>query len=188
MKKKIRNELKLSRENLKPNEIDKKSLIIKEKLFATNEFKKSQKILFYVSYDNEVKTHEMIKESMDIGKTVCVPFVKKDEYKILPIKLENWNDLEIGSYNILEPKQDKLIEFPLEEIEMIIVPGIGFDTRGNRIGHGMGYYDRLLRRAKNCFKIGLGFHCQIVEYIHADSHDIKLDMVITEKKLYKCEI
>ena len=188
MKENIRNELKLSRKNLPSILVEKKSLIIKEKLFATSEFIRSQKILFYVSYDNEVRTHEMIKESMDSGKTVCVPFVKKDEHKIIPIKLENWNDLKIGSYNILEPKKNKLKKFPLEEIELIIVPGIGFDIHGNRIGHGMGYYDRLLRSANNCFKIGLGFHCQIVDYIPTDPHDVRLDMIITEKKSFKCKI
>ncbi|MBN2602565.1 MAG: 5-formyltetrahydrofolate cyclo-ligase [Candidatus Thermoplasmatota archaeon] len=188
MKENIRNELKISRKNLSSSLVEKKSLIIKEKLFATSEFIRSQKILFYISYDNEVRTHEMIKESIDCGKIVCVPFVKKNEHRIIPIKLENWNDLEIGSYNILEPKQNKLKKFPLEEIELIIVPGIGFDARGNRIGHGMGYYDRLLSITNNCFKIGLGFHCQIVEYIPADPHDVRLDMVITEKKSFKCKI
>lgn len=188
MKDNIRNQLKLSRKNLSPSEVEKKSLIIKEILFATNEFVNSQNILFYVSYDNEVETHNMIKESIDNEKTVCVPFVKKNEHMIIPIKIENWNDLEIGSYNILEPKQNKFKKFPLEEIELIIVPGIGFDTHGNRIGHGMGYYDRLLKDANNCFKIGLGFQCQIVDYIPADPHDVRIDMVITEKELINCKI
>ena len=188
MKENIRNELKILRKNLPSTKIKKKSLTIKEKLFATYEYISSQNILFYVSYDNEVETHNMIKESIDTGKTVCVPFVKKNEHTIIPIKIENWNDLEIGSYNILEPKKNKFKIFPLEEIELIIIPGIGFDTHGNRIGHGMGYYDRLLKGANNCFKIGLGFQCQIVDYIPVDPHDVRIDMIITEKELINCKI
>jgi 5-formyltetrahydrofolate cyclo-ligase len=185
MKEKIRDELKKTRQNLTLSEVEKKSLIIKDTLFKTYEFIKSQNILFYVSYNNEVITHNMIKESMDARKTVCVPFVIKNERKIMPIKLENWNDLELGSYDILEPKLNKLKFFPLEEIELIIVPGIGFDIHGNRIGHGLGYYDRLLNSVKNCFKIGLGFQCQMVDCISVDPHDVKLDMIITEKKIIK---
>ena len=74
-------------------------------------------------------------------------------------------DLEIGSYGILEPKADKVKEISIDEISLIIVPGVGFDESGYRIGHGKGYYDNLLRKSKNASHIGLAFEVQIINKI-----------------------
>ena len=75
---------------------------------------------------------------------------------------------------------------PLKSIDLIIVPGVGFDPCGNRIGHGKGYYDSLLRHARNTLKIGLAFEFQIQEKIPVEDHDVHVDTIITEKRIITC--
>ena len=96
-------------------------------------------------------------------------------------ELKDWNDLEPGSYGILEPKKDKIIEMLIESIDIIIVPGVGFDELGCRLGHGAGYYDNLLKKSINATHIGLAFEFQIVEKVPIESHDLPVDIIITEK-------
>jgi 5-formyltetrahydrofolate cyclo-ligase len=88
----------------------------------------------------------------------------------------------------LEPKSDKIKEIPLEKIELIIVPGVGFDEDGNRIGHGKGYYDNLLRNSQKILHIGLAFESQIVKKIPTNSYDIPIKMIITEKRIINSKI
>ena len=98
-----------------------------------------------------------------------------EDNKIQCCEMNNFDDLELGSYNILEPK--KCRKCNLDDIDLIIVPGIVFDKQNNRIGYGGGFYDELLKRCK-CLKIGIAFDFQIVDKIPADDRDIKVDKVV----------
>ena len=69
---------------------------------------------------------------------------------------------------------------------MILVPGIGFDKKGSRIGHGKGYYDNLLKNSNRAVHIGLAFECQIVKCIPTQNHDIPVDKIVTEKRIIDC--
>jgi len=151
-----------------------------------DEFKEAKTILFYVSYDNEVYTHEMIKESLEVKKQVVVPKTDMNKRTILCSTLTKWDDLLAGAYNILEPRQECLNEVSPESIDLIIMPGIAFDCQGNRIGHGMGYYDRLLKKKMNAHRLGLAFEFQIVENIPTEPHDIKVEKIVTEKRIITC--
>ena len=186
MKGSFRKKLMEVRKSLSKNDIATNSHKIKKQLFSLKEFERGKTILFYVSYDNEVYTHEMIKESMTQGKNVIVPVTDKENRKLILSKLENWDDLEPGSYGILEPVEDKIKEVSLEEIDLIIVPGLGFDEQGNRIGHGGGYYDDLLSKSK-ALHIGLAFESQIVKEIPTEKHDMSVDKIITEKRVIDCK-
>ena len=186
MKDLLRKELIKKRKNLTKTEVLKKSNQIKKRLFGLNEFKQSSVVLFYISYDNEVYTHDMIKECLSVGKSIIVPVSNKEKRLLKLSKLKNWNDLELGSYGILEPKKDKINETSIESIDIIIVPGVGFDEFGCRIGHGVGYYDNLLKESINASHIGLAFEIQIVEKVPVESHDLPVDKIITEKRIIYC--
>jgi 5-formyltetrahydrofolate cyclo-ligase len=186
MKKEIRKQLKEIRKNLSKNEVLEKSKIIKEKLFEIKEFKQASTILFYVSYNNEVSTHDMIKDCIFKNVKIVVPISVKKTRSLILSKLKSWNDLETGSYGILEPKKDKIKEISIDEINLIIVPGVGFDKKGRRIGHGKGYYDNLLKTAKKAFHIGLAFENQILDEIPTDSFDFPVHMIITEDRVIYC--
>ena len=187
MKKKVRQELIKRRKSLSKEDVFEKSKDIKNRLFGLNEFKESSNILFYVSYDNEVFTHDMIKESMKNKKNVIVPISDKINRCLILSELKNWEDLEQGSFGILEPRKEKIKEIPIEKIELIIVPGVGFDEMGNRIGHGKGFYDNLLRNSKNIPHIGLAFKSQIVKEIPTKSYDLPVNKILTEKRVIECK-
>jgi 5-formyltetrahydrofolate cyclo-ligase len=185
MKKQTRKKLILIRKNLSKEYVFENSKKIKNRLFNLNEFKKASTILFYVSYNNEVFTHEMIRELLTSKKNIVVPISDKKNRTLILSKLENWNDLSIGSYNILEPKNNRIKQVNLDIIDLIIVPGVGFDEKGNRIGHGKGYYDKLLRNSKKAKSIGLTFECQILEKIPTGKYDIPVDVIVTEERIIK---
>lgn len=187
MKNEIRISLLKKRRALSQEEVMKKSKEIQKLLFGMQEYKKAQKILYYISYDNEVNTHEMIKESVSQGKTVVVPKTDKKQHKLMLSELVCWDDLECGTYNILEPKKECIKEIHHEVIDLLIVPGVVFDFRGNRIGHGMGYYDKLLCHCICKPKIGLAFDFQIVDQVPIEKHDVRVDKIVTEKRIISCE-
>jgi len=187
MKDKIRKELKATRMKLSRSEVLERSAQIKKRLFEINEFKQASTILFYVSYDNEVYTHDMIKKSMSTGKNIVVPFSDKEKRRLILSKLNNWGELELGSYGILEPRKEQIKETYIDEVDLVVVPGVGFDENGRRIGHGKGYYDDLLKKSKNALHIGLAFEFQIVDRIPTEKHDIPVDKIVTEKRVIDCK-
>ena len=85
-------------------------------------------------------------------KKICVPHTTKE--KIIPSLIENFDELKLGMFNILEPKV--IIEVPKDKIDLIIIPGVAFDKKGNRIGYGKGYFDKFLRWI-NCPKTPKAF-------------------------------
>lgn len=186
MKKEIRSAILKKRNSMLFSEVLEKSERIKERVFHMDEFKDSKIILFYISYDNEVYTHDIIKESLKIKKQVVVPKTDVNKSTILCSSLNKWEDLVVGTYNILEPRQDCLNEVTLESIDLIIIPGIAFDCKGNRIGHGMGYYDRLLKKKINAHRIGLAFEFQIAKDILSEQHDVKVEKIVTEQRIITC--
>ncbi len=184
-KNEIRKVLKNKRFNLSKEEVLTKSELIKNRLFQINEFKKIKNILFYVSYDGEVLTHNAIKEAL-IDKKVVVPISKKEDHSLILSKLDSFEDLQEGQYGILEPKKERIKEISIDKIDLAIVPGIAFDLNGNRIGHGKGYYDRLLKNIKATI-IGLAYEFQVIKKIPIDDYDKQVDIIITEKRVINCK-
>lgn len=184
MKDKIRKELIETRKKLHKKEVLEKSKQIKKRLFEMKEFKQASKVLFYVSYDNEVYTHEMIKECIS-SKKIAVPISDKKNRRLILSELRSFHDLELGSYGILEPKKEKIKEIQIGKIDIVIVPGVGFDLNGHRVGHGKGYYDNLLKNSK-ALLIGLAYDWQIVKHIPIEEHDVLMDKIVTEKRIIEC--
>lgn len=180
MKDKLRKELIKKRKQLSKKEVIEKSKQIKKRLFTMKEFQQASTILFYVSYDNEVYTHDMIKECIS-DKKIAVPISDKKNRCLILSELDSWDDLESGSYGILEPRKEKIKEISIGKIDIIIVPGVGFDLNGHRIGHGKGYYDNLLKNSK-ALHIGLAYDWQIVRHIPIEEHDVLMDKIVTEKE------
>ena len=115
-----------------------------------------------------------------------VPISNKEDYSLILSKLNSFEDLVEGPYGILEPKKEKIKEISFDEIDLIIIPGIVFDLKGNRIGHGKGFYDRLLKNTKVSI-IALAFEFQIIGKIPVDKNDKPVDIIITEKRIIYCK-
>ncbi len=179
MKNRIRKELLEKRNKLSVYELLKKSNEIISKLVSLEEFKKAEKLLCYISFDNEVYTHGLIKEYVG-KKKIAVPVVRGNE--LILSYINDWNDLSTGAYGILEPREIK-IALP-EDIQVAIIPGIAFDKKGYRIGYGKGYFDRLLPKM-NALKIALAFDFQLLDELPREKHDVKMDMIITDKRILR---
>jgi 5-formyltetrahydrofolate cyclo-ligase len=99
------------------------------------------------------------------------------------------DELAVGMYKILEPRtelrsqQEKRVA--PGDLDLIMVPGVAFDKSGGRMGHGFGYYDKLLQHARaDAPLVALAFECQLFPEIPTQAHDIFMDKIITEKTIY----
>lgn len=106
--------------------------------------------MLYCSLPDEVDTHEMIKTLKEMGKKILLPAVVSDTEMELRL-YESDNDLQIGKFNIMEPVGKAFNN--VEEIDVMIIPGMGFDRQGNRLGRGKGYYDRFLTLASRILRL-----------------------------------
>lgn len=177
-------ELRLAIKRLK-NEQDKKNWAkISDTIFAqieeTEAFKKASSILSYWSMSDEVMTHKAV-ERWSKYKKVYLPLIKGNDLEL--VRFEGIKRMKPEPvFGILEPTSDNKVE--ISEIDLVIVPGVAFDSSCNRMGRGKGYYDRLLSESVAA-KIGVAFNFQIVDNVPVDTHDVPLDMVVTETGIFK---
>jgi 5-formyltetrahydrofolate cyclo-ligase len=121
------------------------------------------------------------------GKRIVVPYCVDKELELFLLK--DMNELAIGMYKILEPNNElrelaaKRVD--VKELDLIMVPGVAFDRRGARMGHGFGYYDKLLEHARaDAPLVALAFECQLFPEIPTQSHDVYMDKIVTEQAIY----
>ncbi|WP_456402214.1 5-formyltetrahydrofolate cyclo-ligase [Persephonella sp.] len=150
---------------------------IGESFLQLNEIQRANSILLYYPHKNEVNTLSIIKKLIKSGKKVLLPKVKGED--ILPIQIRSLDSLKKGYAGIMEPEGEA---FPVEKIDVVVVPAVAFDTSGHRIGYGKGYYDRLLKNVKG-LKVGLAYDFQVIEKIPSQSHDIPVDLIITPTRI-----
>jgi 5-formyltetrahydrofolate cyclo-ligase len=162
-----------------------KSAAIMERLFDFANFLESRIVLFYMNYGSEVDTEPMIRRALELEKTVALPLVDTRKKKILPFRIENLDrDVRPGYRGIREPIPQRCKQIPVEYINLAIIPGVAFDERGGRIGHGVGVYDRFIPKLDiTTRKVALAFECQIVAQIPMEPHDRYTDIIITEKRI-----
>lgn len=176
----------LSRRNALSVEIRKvKDLKIKEKILALPEFRAAHKILLYASFRSEVDTLDLLKYCVDYGKIIVLPKVDRNNDELTLYRIEDMNEVVAGYMGIPEPQVHAGRRMPVEEMDLIIVPGVAFDGHCNRLGYGKGFYDKLLTRGAKA-KIAIAYEEQIVEYIPSEPYDIKMDKIITDKRIIEC--
>jgi 5-formyltetrahydrofolate cyclo-ligase len=144
-----------------------------------------QTIFTYVSKDSEVESLVIINCLLEEGKTVVVPIIQTNTKTLRLSYLKRVADLKPGTFRVPEPLPT---DAPVvtEMIEIALVPLIGFDRNGNRLGYGRGYYDRFFETHPNIPRIGLAYACQEAVAIPADPFDRKLNWIITENELITC--
>ena len=148
------------------------------KLEQTAAFLLADRILMYHSLPDELSTHRFLDKWHD-RKRFFLPRVNGVNLEILPY---DESRLEIGAFHIEEPTGDNTVS--PDEIELVIVPAVAYDKRGNRLGRGRGFYDRLLASTK-ATKVGVGYEFQMVDSIPAEPHDVRMDMVITQNTVIR---
>jgi len=176
-KAKIRSKIILSLKIQEEEERNRKSKLITAKLLRNRIFKKAKIVMFYIAFGGEVNTAEMIREAQKIGKVICVPICRKDKEIMQPAILEDYATLKKGPYGVYEPATEKLVK--PEDLDLVIVPGLAFDKKGNRLGRGKGYYDRFLGSLSDkTHSIGLAFDFQILPLIPTTTHDVSVKKLI----------
>lgn len=156
-----------------------KSREIEKRLFGLAEFLAARTVMFYASFRSEVETHDMVRRALADRKKVVLPRVKEKELELFQIR-DFDHDVKPGRWDIPEPSGGQQVE--AEEIGFIVVPGAAFDERGNRLGYGAGFYDKLLKGYKGA-TAALAFDLQIVPGVPADPHDVPVQRIITEKRV-----
>ena len=153
-----------------------------EEVFAqlekTAAFMMADTILMYHSLPDELQTVKFLRKWRD-RKRFFLPRVNGVNLDLLPYEESR---LELGSFHIEEPTGDDCAD--VDDIELMIIPAVAFDRKGNRLGRGKGFYDRLLATTK-ATKIGVGYEFQLFDSIPSEPHDVAMDMVITQKTLIK---
>lgn len=136
-------------------------------------FQKAQTVLLYYSLPDEVHTHDFIQKWYN-RKRILLPVVVKDTLELYTYT--GPNKMTIGAYGIEEPTEGKFNN--LKDIDLAIIPGVAFDRRGNRLGRGKGYYDRLLPFLVGTYKLGICFPYQLLESVPTEDFDIRMNEVI----------
>lgn len=157
-----------------------------DNLINSDWYKKSNNIFCFVSFRDEIQTKQLIEHMIKEGKTISIPKIDTQVEKMFPFEIKSINDMQKGYYGIEEPK-DKCTLVNGEKIDLIITPGLAFDINGYRLGYGKGYYDKFFSQyCKSGFKIGFAFDIQITDNVPHDEYDVKLDGIVTDKRIIYC--
>jgi len=186
-----RNEIRKRIKNLRSEQTElergARSAAIGEMLGSLHEFQAARKVAFYSSTQGEVKTDEMIDSALREGKKISVPMVNAKSPEITFHQIRSRKNLKLGEYGILEPHENDENVMNADELDVIVVPGIAFDPKCERLGYGKGYYDLFLKEIGS-LKVGLAFDFQIVPEINRRGGDVRMDFVVTESRLFQCGV
>ena len=175
-KKKVRKQIKERKKQFSLEDFMLKSNSIHTKIENDKDFIKAKVVLAYWSMPDEVHTHSFV-EKWFKKKIILLPVIDGDILKLKYFQGKTAMNAE-PKFGILEPIGEEFTDF--EKIEYIIVPGVAFDKNNNRLGHGKGYYDKLLPKTPQAKKVGICFDFQMIDEVPVDKFDMKMDLVITE--------
>ena len=184
----IRKEILRIREGREDEDLRRMSRKIADHLFGLGEFQNSGHVLFYLSLEKEVRTDEMIGQSLNLGKSVYVPLVDKREGHLKISRLLGLDiEFQKGCFGIREPAVENLERVPPLVIDFVVAPGLAFDRKGGRIGFGSGYYDRFLGKIRSdAVCIALGFDFQVLDSVPQLEHDVRVRKIVTETGIINC--
>ncbi|MCC7262218.1 MAG: 5-formyltetrahydrofolate cyclo-ligase [Candidatus Latescibacteria bacterium] len=176
-----------ARRALTPAQVAAASTAMCHRLQQLEAYQRARLIHIYVaSKDNEVETAGLIRQSLDSGRAVAVPVVRPGTRVLRHALIQDLDQLQPGRWGLFEPTADHSSWLEdLDLINLVVVPGLAFDRRGNRLGLGGGYYDRFLARVEG-LKAGLIYHPLLRGELPAEPHDIPMDLVVTEAAAYCC--
>jgi len=175
----LRQLLQKRRENIPAAQRQQKSRRIHRKLFSEPCVRNAVHVAIYYGIRSEVATRSFLTELLKTKK-VYLPKVDRKSRTISFHRVRHLiRDLRKSFYSIREPKAG-CPRRSVEQMDVVIVPGVGFDRACGRLGRGGGYYDRALRRAFKVPKIGLCFREQLVKKVPVTKHDVRMDKIITD--------
>lgn len=175
----LRNILKAKRAQISPDQRTAYANIIKNKLLELEEIKTAKTVFIYVSYATEVDTRSLITTLFDAGKILAVPKII-DAEKMYAVNFWGWDNLIADHMGILSPDNIEPCHRPFD---IAVIPGLGFTSSGQRIGYGLGYYDKWFSCNEVGQKIAIAFEAQLVDVLPTQESDIAMDKIVTEKRV-----
>ncbi len=153
-------------------------------LTSLQEYSQAGTVHCYVSLNdrNEVNTLPLIKELCENEKKLVVPVTDFETGKLHGIYLDDYESLKENKWGVKEPEGGK--QASPSDYDLVVVPMVGGDRHGNRIGYGKGFYDRFLSSV-DCPKIGLLFEACLLDHVPSQSFDIPMDLLITENAVIR---
>ena len=181
-KKELRSYIKTKRKSVE-NKAEKDSLVA-QNLLSLDEIKKADTVFFFFSLDDEICTDEIVRILLDSGKSVGAPYCVDNNGNMDFYYITDFDDLRIQSFGVREPVIEKCKKVTSFDNTIIILPGLCFDSNGNRLGYGKGYYDRFLQ-IHSLISVGLCYNSLIVKKVPTDMYDKKADIIVTENDIIR---
>lgn len=184
-KSEIRKDVLKARQNMSAQEVAEKSRLIVGRILELAEYRRCRTLMAYIDFRHEVQMDGLIRAAMASGKRVAVPVTDVAGKRLTPSLLLDYPaDLGPGTWGIMEPLPDRLRPLAPEELELVVVPGVAFDPRGNRLGYGGGFYDRFLpRTGPGTVYLAPAFELQIRPEVYPGPHDCPVHLVVTEERV-----
>lgn len=184
-KKELRQHLRSILEQFSPKELHARSVLACQHLIDTPEYDQAEIIMIFLSLPTEVDTTPLALQAWRDHKRVLAPKVSWEQRRMLPTEIRSLSDdVSESPMGIREPAQGMPI--PVGNIDLVIVPGLGFDGLGNRVGRGRGFYDRFLaHRDWKGAACGLALHEQVVNQVPTRDHDMKVDLLATDQQVHR---
>ncbi len=181
----LREELTARRKAMTPDIIDERGLKVQSRFLATPYYTRARTVALYAPIRGEVPTRDILIAALQDEKVVCYP-LSHVHGRILSFRaIKSESELEPGRLGVREPTNSAEL-IPVDQIDLFVVPGLGFTRDGKRLGRGGGYYDATLRAASaRSRRVGLAFSDQIVDSIPTTSDDVDMDLVVTELETYR---
>ncbi|MEQ8408255.1 MAG: 5-formyltetrahydrofolate cyclo-ligase [Gammaproteobacteria bacterium] len=186
----LRTALRQSRNSLSPEQQQAAAHAIQSTILAQDFFQSAQRLAFYHHVDGEIDTSGLISTALTEGKSCFLPVIDSGQEEFMAFAPYTADTkLVENQWGIAEPPSPDTIGSPTE-LDVVFVPLVGFDEGCFRLGMGKGYYDRtfsfkIFNRGSKPLLIGLAHECQLTEPFPVASWDVRLDAVITDKKIYR---
>ena len=175
--------LRQRRNHLLPNEQLAASIELANQLSALTVYKRANTIASYLPDDGEIYTDEIHQRALAHNKSIVLPVIH-DNQQLRFAHFKDQHTLATGPWGIQQPKNLAFIDD--DAIDLVLVPLVGFDHQGNRLGRGGGFYDRFLSRCTRATTIGLAHDFQHIQNVPAADWDIPLDFIATPSIAYHC--
>lgn len=182
----LRKQVVAARDALKPEARRDLSRRITQQLIGLDAYRNAASVLAYMSLGSEFETNLFIADVLAGGKHLCLPRVNRDKHALeVHVVTDLDRDLQSGVWGIQEPRADICPRASLERIDFVLVPGVAFTPRCERLGYGGGFYDRLIAQlAHRPPLVAAAFALQVCAEIPVGAGDQRIDLVITESSSY----
>lgn len=172
-----------ARNSLSPEERERLSAIISERIATSEVFQNAKTVLIYRATKGEVRLDALEKADEAAGKRLVYPLCISDS-EMISLLPEDENAWKPGYFGIMEPVREKSVEIPPEEIDLVICPCTVFDENCGRMGMGAGFYDRYLQKCVNAHVVSVAFEVQKADSIPMEPWDKPMEMVFTDGGIY----